>query len=109
MSEKKKMGRPPKQIDKTEFEKLCLLQCTEEEIAGWFDCSVDTIERWVKREYSATFAEIYAKYKGEYRSGERNTNSCRLPRRSRYGLGNNISDNASLRRAFRSTAWTARA
>lgn len=61
--EKKKMGRPPKQIDKTEFEKLCLLQCTEEEIAGWFDCSVDTIERWVKREYSATFAEIYAKYK----------------------------------------------
>lgn len=65
MSEKpsKRMGRPPKQIDKEQFEKLCLLQCTEEEIAGWFDCSVDTIERWVKREYAATFAEIYAKYK----------------------------------------------
>lgn len=59
--EKKKMGRPPKQIDKEQFEKLCGLQCTEEEIAGWFKCSVDTIERWCKKEYQTTFAEVYKK------------------------------------------------
>lgn len=55
----KKMGRPIKEIDSTEFEKLCALQCTEVEIAGWFSVSVDTIERWCKREYKMTFAEIY--------------------------------------------------
>jgi hypothetical protein len=59
--EKKKMGRPPKQIDKEQFEKLCGLQCTEEEIAGWFKCSVDTVERWCKKEYQITFAEVYRK------------------------------------------------
>ena len=55
----KKMGRPTKEIDSNEFEKLCALQCTEVEIAGWFSVSVDTIERWCKRNYSMTFAEIY--------------------------------------------------
>ena len=30
-----KMGRPPKKIDKKEFEKLCALQCTKEEICGF--------------------------------------------------------------------------
>ena len=31
------MGRPMKQIDKVQFEKLCALQCTEEEICGFLD------------------------------------------------------------------------
>ena len=58
------MARPRKEIDKTEFEKLCGLLCTQEEIADWFDCSVDTLERWCKREYGVTFAEAYKKYMG---------------------------------------------
>ena len=45
-------GRPKKEIDKKIFENLCGLQCTLEEIAGVFDCSADTIERWCKREYA---------------------------------------------------------
>lgn len=53
------MGRPKIEIPKKEFEKLCALQCTEEEIAGWYACSVDTIERFCKREYGVTFAEAY--------------------------------------------------
>lgn len=57
-----KMGRPKKEIDKTNFEKLCGLQCTLEEIAGFFDCSADTIERWCKGEYKTTFAEAYKRY-----------------------------------------------
>ena len=53
------MGRPRKEIDIQQFEKLCGLQCTQEEIANFFDCSVDTIERWCKRTYKTTFAEAY--------------------------------------------------
>lgn len=53
-------GRPRKEIDKTNFEKLCGLQCTEIEICYWFDVSVDTLERWCKRTYGAKFADIYA-------------------------------------------------
>lgn len=55
-------GRPKKEIDETQFKKLCGLQCTEEEIAGFFDCSVDTIERWCKRVFKQTFAEAFKNY-----------------------------------------------
>ena len=55
-------GRPKKEKDKKIFENLCGLQCTLEEIAGVFDCSADTIERWCKREYKETFAEVYKKH-----------------------------------------------
>jgi hypothetical protein len=54
---KKKMGRPRKEIDWVQFDKLCEIQCTEEEIADWFRVSVDTIERACKRDKKATFAE----------------------------------------------------
>lgn len=55
----KKRGRKLIEIDRGEFERLCIVQCTLEEIAGAFMCSVDTIERWCKREYGMTFSEIY--------------------------------------------------
>ena len=45
------MARPQKEIDKEQFEKLCGIQCTLEEIAGWFHVSADTIERWCLRTY----------------------------------------------------------
>ena len=54
------MARPKIIIDKSQFEKLCGLQCTEEEIACFFDCSVDTVERWCKRTYKKRFAQVYA-------------------------------------------------
>lgn len=51
-------GRPRKQIDQIQFEKLCTMQCTKEEIAAFFDCSEDTIERWCKRTYKESFAVV---------------------------------------------------
>ena len=39
------MARPRKEINKTEFEKLCGLQCTLEEIAGM--CSVSNNMPWM--------------------------------------------------------------
>lgn len=62
-----KMGRPLIEIDKTQFETLCNMMCTEEEIAGFFNCSVDTIERFCKREYGTTFAETYKTYSSKGR------------------------------------------
>lgn len=55
----KKRGRPLKEIEKKEFESLCGLQCTLIEIAGFFDCSEDTIERWCVRTYKMKFADVY--------------------------------------------------
>lgn len=55
-----KMGRPPIEINWIEFDKLCRLQCTLEEIAGWFNCSIDTIENKVKQEHGVTFSEYFA-------------------------------------------------
>lgn len=54
------MGRPKIEIDWEQFDKLCARQCTLEEIATWFDCSADTIERRVKETYGVTFAERFA-------------------------------------------------
>jgi hypothetical protein len=56
---KNKGGRPRKEIDSKEFEKLCALQCTQEEIAGFFDCDTDTIQNWCKRTYKKGFSEVF--------------------------------------------------
>ena len=66
-------GRPKKEIDKKIFENLCGLQCTLEEIAGVFDCSADTIERWCKREYKETFADTYKKHSAKGKMSLRRT------------------------------------
>lgn len=54
-----KMGRPRIEIDWEEFDKLCKIQCTLEEIAGWFNCSEDTIENRVKEMHGITFSEYF--------------------------------------------------
>lgn len=55
------MARPRKEIDQEQFEKLCGLQCTMEEICGWFDITDKTLESWCKRTYKVGFSAIYAK------------------------------------------------
>lgn len=64
----KKMGRPKKAIDWEQFEKLCGIHCTLLEIADYFDCSEDTIERAVEEHYGDTFAEVHKRKQG---SGKR--------------------------------------
>lgn len=55
-----KMGRPEIKISKEDFEKLCGMQCTLIEIAGFFDCSEDTIENWCKKTYGGqTFSDVF--------------------------------------------------
>ena len=55
-----KMGRPRKEINKTEFEKLCFLQCTRSEFCTWFDVNEDTLNKWCKENYGGkTFSAVF--------------------------------------------------
>ena len=61
-------GRPRIEIDQQDFESLLAIQCTLDEVTAFFEhklgkCSADTIERWCKRTYKQSFAEISAKKK----------------------------------------------
>ena len=52
-------GRPRKEIDKREFEKLCALQCTMSEISAWFECDKKTLIAWCERTYNAEFSTVF--------------------------------------------------
>lgn len=66
-------GRPSINIDKEQFEKLCAIQATEEEIAGWFKCSEETIRRFCKKEYKEQFCEVYKRLSANGRISLRRT------------------------------------
>jgi hypothetical protein len=55
-------GRKAVKIDLEEVEKLCGLQCTDEELASFFGVSVSTIER---RKRQPAFAEAMSRGKGK--------------------------------------------
>lgn len=63
----KKMGRPQANINKEQFESLCAMLCTKEEICGFLKVSDSTLSRWVARTYpkngrkNATFEGVYKK------------------------------------------------
>ena len=52
-------GRPRAQIDQEAFEKLCQLQCTKEEICGWFGITDKTLDAWCKRTYKKNFSAVF--------------------------------------------------
>ena len=54
------MARPKKQINKVEFEKLCFLQCTMQEICYMLDVTDKTLTKWCKETYDKSFSEVYA-------------------------------------------------
>ena len=53
------MGRPQTEINKDQFEKLCELHCTKEEIANIMDCDEKTLNAWCQRTYGVTFSLVY--------------------------------------------------
>jgi len=58
---KPKMGRPRKEFDPEQFEKLCSIQCTIEEICAYFDMDHETLNERIKEEYNGkTFSTIFA-------------------------------------------------
>jgi len=56
------MGRPRIEFDESHWrsiDNLCGLMCTAEEIAGFLEVSVDTLERRIREKYNCTFAEYF--------------------------------------------------
>lgn len=54
-------GRPKIEIDFDLLDKLCQMQATLVEVAGFFDCSEDTIDRRIHEEFGICFAEYLKK------------------------------------------------
>lgn len=54
------MARPKKNIDQRQFENLCGLQCTMEEICDHFDICDETLTRWCKETYGMSFSEVFS-------------------------------------------------
>lgn len=52
-----KTGRPKIEVDFSEVDKLCQIQCTGEEIASFFGISYDTLERRCKEQFKMSLAE----------------------------------------------------
>lgn len=57
-------GRPCKEINQDNFESLCKMQCTLEEICGFFNVTDKTLSAWCKRTYGQSFSEIYRQKRG---------------------------------------------
>ena len=60
MAKKKKTGRPLVEIDKEQFERLCIIQPTLLELCAVFDVDKNTLMSWCKRTYKMPFSEIFA-------------------------------------------------
>ncbi len=82
LTEKNKGGRPYKEISKVNFEKLCSIQCTRDEICDFLEVTDKTLDRWCKRIYGSGFSVIYQQKRSkgkislrrtQFRLAEKNT------------------------------------
>lgn len=46
-------------INKKQFEKLCAIQCTQEEICSVLDVCHDTLDEWCKKNYNNNFSQVF--------------------------------------------------
>ena len=53
------MGRPKKKISQKQFESLCAIQCTEEEICDVLGVTDKTLTKWCKETYNKPFSEVF--------------------------------------------------
>lgn len=56
---KRKVGRPKKQISQKQFEELCGIQCTVDEICAVLDVSDKTLNEWCKETYGKNFSAVF--------------------------------------------------
>jgi hypothetical protein len=58
-------GRPAKKIDMEQVDKLLSIQCTEVEIAAWFDMSIELLNQKIKLYAGCTFLEYSTQKKAK--------------------------------------------
>lgn len=59
---KKEVGRPEIEINIENIKKLCRLHCTAEEIAGYFEISIDTLARTIQDFGYNNFPEFFSRF-----------------------------------------------
>lgn len=59
-----KMGRPRKNIDQQQFEGMCQIQATQNEICLVLGVSDKTLNAWCRRTYGKTFSDIFKQKRG---------------------------------------------
>lgn len=57
--EKNKGGRPRAEINQKQFEQLCAIQCTRDEICAVLDVTDKTLDKWCKDVYGVGFSAVY--------------------------------------------------
>lgn len=57
----KKMGRPKIEINFNVVKGMCSIMATEEEIANYFGCTIQTINERCKNELGCTFLDLFKK------------------------------------------------
>ena len=57
-------GRPQIDLDQDQFEGLCGIMATLDEIAAWFKVHKDTVRKWCKRTYGTGFEETWKMFSG---------------------------------------------
>ena len=53
------MARPRKVINQKQFESLCAIQCTQEEICNVLDVSEKTLISWCNEVYGESFSKVF--------------------------------------------------
>ena len=53
------MARPRKVINQKQFESLCAIQCTQEEISNVLDVSEKTLISWCNEVYGESFSKVF--------------------------------------------------
>ena len=56
----KKIGRPKKQINQKQFETLCAMQCTQQEICDVVEVTDKVLTAWCKETYGLSFSEVFS-------------------------------------------------
>lgn len=69
----KTIGRPKIELNRGEFEELCRIWCTQEEIQNVLNVGRDGLAAWCLREYGEPLSVIYKKYSDEGRKSLRRT------------------------------------
>lgn len=59
------MARPKKELNWEVIDKLCEFQATQEEIAQFCECSVDTLDRRSKELFDMSFADYFDEKRGK--------------------------------------------
>lgn len=62
---RKKLIKPPREIEKRIFENLCKIHCTKTEVEHVLETDSAVIEKWCIRTYDKTYDEMMERFKSE--------------------------------------------